>query len=246
MSEAKSIISERRGEIAWLIINRADKANALTTAMMEVLAAELTAAAADASVKALVLTGAGRRAFSGGVDFRSASELSADQARALRSQRFFELLLVTARCEKPLIAGLNGVASGGGVMLALLADRVVASEQAALSLPEIDLGGPTYPGLAILAHIGGAGIASDLVQTGRRMPAAEALARGLIAEVVAADALEGRIDQAAVLLGSKPAQAFALNKAWLRRPLITALREADAGHRALRAAKSGTDHVFRA
>jgi len=229
-----------RGEIAWLVIDRADKANALTAAMMEAMRAHVDAAAADAGTKALVLTGAGQRAFSGGVDFRTASDLPTDDARRLRSQRFFELLIALAGFPKPVVTGMNGVASGGGAMLALLGDRVIAAENAAIALPEIDLGGPTMPGLAILTHVANAGVASDLVQSGRRMPAAEALARGLIAEVVRSEELAGRIEQSALLLGSKPAQAFALNKEWLRRPLIAALHAAEEAHRKLRA--SGAMH----
>ncbi len=240
MSEAKPIVLEKRGEVAWLIIDRADKANALTAVMMEQMSAHIGAAARDESVKALVLTGAGQRAFSGGVDFRTATDLPADEARRLRSQRFFELLILLADFPKPVITGMNGVASGGGAMLALLGDRVIAAENAALALPEIDLGGPTMPGLAILTHVASAGVASDLVQSGRRMPAAEALARGLIAEVVKSDALGARVEQAAIMLGSKPAKAFALNKAWLRRPLIAALHAAEEEHRSLRA--SGAMH----
>jgi len=240
VSTPSLIAFERRGDIAWLIIDRADKANAMTADMMAQLTAHVGTAATDASIKALVLTGAGPRAFSGGVDVRSASPLPPEQARRLRSERFFELVIALAGFSKPMITRMNGVASGGGAMIALLADRVIASDSAALSLPEIDLGGPTMPGLAILTHLAGAGVASDLVQSGRRMPAIEAHARGLIGEVVDTASLDGRTDAAALLLGSKPANAFMLNKQWLRRPLIEALHAAEAEHARLRA--SGAMH----
>jgi len=240
MSENQPVRLEMRGEVAWLVIDRADKANALTAAMMEAMTAHLSAVSRDEAVKAMVLTGAGQRAFSGGVDFRTVTDLPADEARRLRSQCFFELLIALAGFSKPVITGMNGVASGGGAMLALLADRVIAAESAAIALPEIDLGGPTMPGLAILTHVTNAGVASDLVQSGRRIPAAEALARGLVGEVVKAEELQGRAEQAALLLGSKPAKAFALNKEWLRRPLIAALNAAEEEHRKLRA--SGAMH----
>jgi enoyl-CoA hydratase/carnithine racemase len=240
VSENQPVRIEMRGEVAWLVIDRADKANALTAAMMEAMTTHLAAASRDDAVKALVLTGAGTRAFSGGVDFRTVTDLPADEARRLRSQRFFELLIALAGFPKPVITGMNGVASGGGAMLALLGDRVVAVENAAIALPEIDLGGPTMPGLAILTHVANAGVASDLVQSGRRMPAAEALTRGLVGEVVKSEELQGRVEQTALLLGSKSAKAFALNKEWLRRPLIAALNSAEAEHRRLRA--SGALH----
>jgi len=234
------ITFERRGDVAWLVIDRADKANAINAEMMAQMTAHVGTAAADSSVKALVLTGAGQRAFSGGVDVRSPSPLPTDEARKQRSARFFELVIALAGFPKPMITRMNGIASGGGAMIALLADHVVAAESAALSLPEIDLGGPTMPGLVILTHLAGAGVASDLVQSGRRMPAAEAHARGLIGEAVDAASLDARTDAAALLLGSKPANAFMLNKQWLRRPLIEALHAAEAEHARLRA--SGAMH----
>jgi enoyl-CoA hydratase/carnithine racemase len=230
VSTPSPVSFERRGDIAWLCIDRADKANAMTADMMAQMTAHVAAGVSDASIRALVLTGTGARAFSGGVDVRTVSELPADQARRLRSERFFELVIALAGFPKPMITRMNGVASGGGAMIALLADRVVAVENAAISLPEIDLGGPTMPGLAILTHLAGAGVASDLVQSGRRMPAAEALTRGLIAEVVAAPELDARTEAAALLLGSKPAHAFTLNKQWLRKPLLEALHAAEAAH----------------
>jgi len=240
VSEAKPVVLEKRGEVAWLIIDRADKANALTAAMMEEMTRHVTAAVADESSKALVLSGAGTRAFSGGVDFRTVTNLPPADARKLRSQRFFELLMALAGFPKPMISAMNGVASGGGAMIALLGDRVIAAENAAIALPEIDLGGPTMPGLAILTFLAGAGVASDLVQSGRRMPPTEALSRGLIGEIAKADALEGRAEQAALVLGSKPSKAFGLNKEWLRRPLIAALHAAEEEHLRLRA--SGAMH----
>jgi len=234
--EADRLIDlQHRGEIGWLTIDRAAKANAMTLAMAEALTACINAAAMDGGVKALVITGAGARAFCGGVDVREATALSAEAAGSVRSQRLFDLLLALAACPKPVIAAVNGAASGGGAMLALLGDRVIAVEGATLSMPEIDLGSPTLAGMAILAHTGGNALAADLVQTGRRMSAAEALARGLYAEVVAADALAARAEAAARMLGSKSAAAFRLNKQWLRKPLVEALRLAEADTRQLRA-----------
>lgn len=236
VSEDNRIVLERRAGVAWLRIARAEKANALTVEMMASLRARIDEATADDAIRALVVTGAGGRAFCAGVDVRAAVELPDADARELRSERFFALITSLARCPKPVIAALNGIASGGGAMTALLADRVVAADHAAITLPEIDLGGPTLPGAAILTHLAGAGLASDLLQSGRRMPAAEALARGLFHEVVAADTLDAQAQRAAELYGGKPAHAFALNKEWLRRTLVAQLAAAHHEHRKLRAA----------
>jgi enoyl-CoA hydratase/carnithine racemase len=237
MHGARHIVLDRRGDVAWITIDRAEKANALTAAMMQALANQLADAAHEEAIKAIVLIGAGRRAFSGGVDVRTVTDLAPDEARELRSERFFALLFALAEIPKPVIVGVNGVACGAGAMLALLGDRLIATQDAALALPEIDLADPTYAGIAILAHVGGGALAADLVQTGRRMSASEAHARGLYAEVVKDEELEGRVEQAALLLGSKPASAFALNKRWLRRSLVAALRQAEEDTRSLRASR---------
>ena len=235
MQDQKRILCERRSDVVWLTINRADKANAMTLAMMAELTEHMVTSVLDSSIRALVLTGAGRRAFCGGVDVHESTGLSADQATVARSQHFFALLHAAAAFTKPVIVGVNGVAAGGGAMLALLGDRLVASENASLVIPEIDLGSPSFAAIAVLAEIGGRALAADLVQSGRRMRAADALTRGLYAEIAKADELATRLESAAQALGSKPAQAFALNKQWMRGPLIDALRRAEDDTRTLRA-----------
>jgi len=236
MTTPHYVKQDRRDAVEWLTIDRADKANALLADTMAELTRALAAAVADDAVRAIVLTGAGTRAFSGGVDFRTQTELPKAEAQKQRSQRFFELLLALAECPKPVIAGVNGAAIGGGAMLAWVCDRIVASESAVFSLPEVDLGGPTYPAIAILVHTCGAGIATDLVQTGRRMAASEAARYGLVHEMATAAELAERVQQAAQSLAAKPARAVALNKAWMRRPLIEALHASHDDMAAMRAA----------
>jgi enoyl-CoA hydratase/carnithine racemase len=233
---APHITLEKRGELARLVIDRPDKANALSLAMMAALSEQVRACALDAATKALVITGAGARVFCAGVDVRTLTELPDADARRLRSERLFELLFALAAFAKPLVIRLNGIASGGGAMIALLGDSVIAVDHAALTFPEIDLGSPTLPALAIVSHLSGAALASDLVQSGRRMTATEAIGRGLVTEIVTPDVLDARTEQAALELGSKPAQAFALNKQWLRRALLESLHAAQDEHRRMRAA----------
>ena len=115
-------------------------------------------------------------------------------------------------------------------MLALLADACVAVDTAQLSIPEIDLGIATFSGANILAVIGGRALAVDLVQSGRRMPAAEAVTRGLIGAVVARDQLQARATAVAERLASKDSHAFADNKRWINRALKAALVEARGEH----------------
>jgi enoyl-CoA hydratase/3-hydroxypropionyl-coenzyme A dehydratase len=131
---------------------------------------------------------------------------------------------------KPVVAVLNGIASGGGAMIALLADSRVAVDAAAISLPEINLGIATYTGAAIVNEIGGHALATDLVQSGRRMAAAEALARGLVSCVVAREDLDPAGARIAAELAENEAKTFAANKQWLNRRMKAALAEARAEH----------------
>jgi enoyl-CoA hydratase/carnithine racemase len=123
---------------------------------------------------------------------------------------------------------VNGHAIGLGCMLALLCDRLVAADQATFSLPEVDIGIPTFLGMVIVERAAGSAMARDLVLTGRRMACAEAMQRGLVAKVVPHASLASEAAAAARLLASKPKAAFALDKQWLARGLRAAFDEANA------------------
>jgi enoyl-CoA hydratase/carnithine racemase len=222
------ILIERKGACCWLRVNRPDQANALSLATMEQLTAALQVATADAAVRAVILTGSGERVFSAGVDVKEQSGGDPVAHRKKRSDMLYGLLFTVLDFPKPLVAVLNGIASGGGAMLALVADARIASDTAAIALPEINIGIPTFSGAALVAHLGGAALAADLVQSGRRMPATEALARGLLTSVAPASELRDAADKLAESLIAKPAAAYAANKEWLVRPLKTALTEAQA------------------
>lgn len=240
MPEYLSII--KRDGLMWIRLERVEKANALTPGMMEGATAALADAASDESVRAVLLTGAGEKVFSAGADVRE-KPADGDMAahRQRRSGALFALLNALMDNPRPVIAVLNGIASGGGAMLALVADARVAVDTAEISLPEINLGMPTFPGAAIAMHAGGLALATDLVQTGRRMPAAEALARGLLNSVVPRAELEREAMRTAAVFVQKDASAFAANKRWLNRGLKAALAEARAGmdeHRKASGAKA--------
>jgi enoyl-CoA hydratase/carnithine racemase len=222
---------ERRGTTLWITLNRADKANALAVGVMEGAASALREVATDAATGAIVLTGAGDRAFCAGVDVRE-QPADGDTAahRKRRSAALAEFIDALVDTPKPVVAALNGIASGGGAMLALLADARVAVDTAAIALPEINLGLSTFIGAEIVMEIGGLALATDLVQSGRRMPAAEALARGLLTRVVPSGELEGAAAQIAAELAGKNPMTFAANKLWLNRRVKRALTEARAEH----------------
>ena len=222
---------EQRDATLWITLNRPDKANALAVGMMEGATSALREAAGDEAVKAIVITASGERAFCAGVDVRE-QPADGDGAahRKRRSAALAAFIDAVVDTPKPVVAALNGIASGGGGMLALLADYRVAVDSAAIALPEINLGISTFIGAEIAMEIGGLALATDLVQTGRRMPADEAYARGLLNLVVPRVELEAAAAQVAAELAGKDGKAFAANKAWLNRRVKRALAEAREEH----------------
>jgi enoyl-CoA hydratase/carnithine racemase len=238
MPEQLSI--EQRETTLWITLNRPDKANALAVDMMERATAALRDALSNDAVRAVVMTGVGDRAFCAGVDVREQpADGDAAAHRRRRSAALAAFIDAVVDTPKPVVAALNGIASGGGAMLALLADVRVAVDTAAIALPEINLGLSTFIGAEIAMEIGGLSLATDLVQTGRRMPASEALARGLLNRVVTKAELQAAATQAATELAAKDPKAFAANKAWLNRRVKRALAEAREEHERHRKAVKG-------
>ena len=218
---------ENRDGLLLITLNRAPKANALSIEMTRGLADVLRQARADATVRGVLMTGAGERVFSGGVDMRQASTLPPDEFRQARSSAFFALLMELVEFEKPVVAAVNGVASGGGFMISALADVIVAADNASFALPEIDLGTPPLAGLAILTPLVGGALAYDLVQSARVLSAVEAAQRSLVRAVLPRGEVLAHAEKLVRDLMAKPARAFAASKAWLRKPMRAALEEAE-------------------
>lgn len=238
------VLSHRDGGLMWLTLNRADKANAMTVAMVEGLTTHIVQAGTDPAVQAILLTGAGERVFCAGVDVRE-QPADGDMARQRerRSHALAALQDAVLDTPKPVLVVLNGMASGGGAMIALLADACVAVDTAEVALAEIDIGIATFSGASIVEAVCGLAHARDLVQSGRRMPAAEAHRIGLVRAIAPRADLAAAATALATLLGSKKASVFADNKRWINRRVKAALGEArqeHAHHRAQAAAQPGT------
>jgi enoyl-CoA hydratase len=171
---------EREDGAAIVTVDRPDALNALDLAHLRELRERLAELAADAEARVVVLTGAGEKAFVAGADIKYMQTLDVQGARA-----WGELghacgnLLETM--PKPTIASINGFALGGGCELALACDLRLASANARLGQPEINLGVlPGWGGSVRLARATTLGFAKELVLTGRQVDAAEALERGLV------------------------------------------------------------------
>lgn len=169
------------GRVRVLTLNRPSALNAISSALARALFDALDAAGADASVRAVVVTGAGR-AFSAGADVRELARLTPAAAAARDWLGDWNARVLAFR--KPLLAAVNGLALGGGAELALMCDVVHAARGAAFALPEVALG--TIPGAGgsqRLVRAVGKSRACEMVFTGDRMHADEALRRGLVSRV---------------------------------------------------------------
>jgi enoyl-CoA hydratase len=186
------ILVEISEGVAVVTLNRPKVLNALNAALLGELDAALNALGADDSVRAVIVTGAGEKAFGAGADIQEMAALSSadGQVVALRGQRIFSKLEMLG---KPVIAAINGFALGGGCELAMAASIRIASETARLGQPEVKLGLiPGYGGSQRLPRLVGKGAALKLLLTGEMVSAAEALRIGLVDEVVPAAELMGR------------------------------------------------------
>lgn len=204
---------ELRGTALVLTLDRPDRLNALSRQLLEELGAAAREAARDPAVRAVVLTGAGEKAFCAGADLKERQGISKDQVREIVRMYRTELGAID-RSPKPVIAAINGVALGGGLELALMADLRVAAAHAQLALPETGLAIiPGAGGTQKLPRVVGEARAKEMILTGRRLSSAEALAWGLVNRV----APEGAsvVDEALalaepILRGAPIAQAAAL------------------------------------
>jgi enoyl-CoA hydratase len=203
---------ELRGAVALLTLNRPEALNAFSPELLEDLDARLGEIEADGAVRAVVLTGAGPKAFSAGADISHMREATPLQARAFgeRGQA------VTRRIEElraPVIAAVNGYALGGGCEVALACDIRLAAEGARFAQPEVNLGIlPGWGGTQRLVRLTGPAFAKEMIFTGRQVRAEEAVAAGLANRVHPAEELLDRALELAETIAQKPPFAIAASK----------------------------------
>lgn len=178
------ILCDVAGAVATITINRPDKLNALDAATVRALHEALDRVAIDPSVRAVVLTGAGDKAFVAGADIAAMRGMTRAEAQAFADvgQGCFDLV---ERMPKPTIAAVNGFALGGGCELALACDVVLAADNARFGQPEVNLGVlPGFGGTQRLERRVGWGKANELLFTGDAVKADEALRIGLCEAVL--------------------------------------------------------------
>ncbi len=171
---------ERSDHVATITLNRPDVLNAFDTEHLNNLREQIQELSNDHDIRAVILTGAGERAFAAGADIAEMRTKSPSQAYEFSALGHSVCLAIEA-APQPYIAAVNGYALGGGCEIALACDIRIASENAALGQPEVTLGIlPGWGGTQRLTRLVGPGIARELIYTGRRVRADEAAQLGLV------------------------------------------------------------------
>jgi methylglutaconyl-CoA hydratase len=210
------VLVERRGSAAFVTLNRPQAANALSKGLVSALAGSFAALEAEIAgggdLRAVVLTGAGDKAFCAGADLKERRTWTLDDTRAFLDQ-LNALMNAVAGFPRPVIAAINGVAFGGGLELALACDLRLAADGAEMGLTEVRLGIiPGAGGTQRLARIAGLAAAKELTLTGRRIGAARARELGLVSELAAPGALAEAAARLAREIGAAAPLALAAAK----------------------------------
>jgi 2-(1,2-epoxy-1,2-dihydrophenyl)acetyl-CoA isomerase len=202
--------TSREGAVLTITLNRPDVLNAFNKAMHEALAAALEEAA-DASVRAVVLTGAGR-GFCVGQDLTEFREAPGDIGERLRGN-YHPNVLAIRRLEKPIVASVNGAAAGAGLSIACACDLRIAADSASFVPAFINIGlVPDSGGTYFITRLLGYARAFEWMTTGRKLAAPEAHAWGLVSEVVEADKLDARASEVAAEYAARPTRGVGMTK----------------------------------
>jgi 2-(1,2-epoxy-1,2-dihydrophenyl)acetyl-CoA isomerase len=227
MASHETVDVTRDGSAARILLNRPEALNAWNEQFGQDLLDAVSAVASDDSVRAVLITGAGR-GFSSGADLkeqRTTAEGAPDLSSRLR-EVYHPIITALRQMPKPVIAAVNGPAVGIGCSLALAADLIVAAESAYFLLAFVNIGlVPDGGSTAFLPARIGYARAAEMAMLGERVPAEQALGWGLINRVVPDDELEGAGDAVLQLLAQGPTTSYAGSKRLLNRRMYAGLAE---------------------
>jgi enoyl-CoA hydratase len=209
----ETLLEQRAGSVATLVLNRPKVLNALNAQMIRELRDAFAALDGDAGVRAIVLTGSGERAFAAGADIGEFKSLTGALDGAALARAGQALMLQIESTNKPVIAAVNGFALGGGCELAMACDVRLAAATAKFGQPEVNLGlMPGFGGTQRAARLLGRGMAMFLCLSGDQIDAAEALRVGLVDRVVAPEELLPAAQRLAATIAGKAPLAVAATK----------------------------------
>jgi enoyl-CoA hydratase len=199
----QNVKTEIRDNVLWITIDRPKVLNALNAQTIEEIGQAFDAARDDDNVRAVIVTGAGEKAFVAGADINELATMTPITGKSV-SEKGQGVLLAIERFPKPVIAAINGFALGGGCELALACHIRIASERAQIGLPEVTLGIiPGYGGTQRMARLVGKAKAMEIVCGGDRIAAAEAEKIGLVNKVVPAEGLAAAAEEMAKKIASR-------------------------------------------
>jgi enoyl-CoA hydratase len=206
------VLIERDGDIAVLVLNRADKLNALNKPMWIGVRDAMRACSADAGLRCVVLRGAGERAFSPGADIAEFSTERADAAQAAAyGALMHEAMGAIAACVHPTVAMIHGLCVGGGLELAIMCDLRICGESSRFGVPINRIGVTmAYPEIGGLIELVGRSTALEILLEGRVFDAAEAKAMGLVTRVVP----DTEVTEAAMAAARRIAEGAPLVNRW--------------------------------
>ena len=213
--------------VARITLNRPDRLNALTTGMTKELLAALKTCARDDAIRCVVVTGAGR-GFCAGQDLAEFGQVTGNFSVADHLRRGYNRLILALReLEKPVIAGVNGVAAGAGLGLALAADMRIASDKASFVTAFIGIALAPDSGVSWhLQRLIGPARAFELLTTNRKVRADEALQMGLVNQVVPTDELDAAVTALAGQFAQAPTRSIGLTKRVLNKVASMTLAQA--------------------
>lgn len=193
--EFKNLLAESNAGIATLKINRPQALNALNPEVLTELSVFFHEANKNADIQAILLTGAGEKAFVAGADIAAMKTMTPLEARTF-CDLGHQAMLQIENCRKPVIAAVNGFCLGGGLELALSCDFIYASENAKLGLPEVNLGiFPGFGGTQRLSRLIGRNRAKELIYTAKMLSAQEAFDLGIINKLTSGADLLGEAEK---------------------------------------------------
>lgn len=207
----ENILVEKKEKIAQITINRPSKLNALNKATIEELHGAFKALQDDKSVRAIIITGSGEKAFVAGADISEFADFDEKQGAELAAKGQELLFDFVANLSKPVIAAVNGFALGGGLELAMAAHIRVASDNARMGLPEVTLGViPGYGGTQRLPQLVGKGRANEMIMTAQMIDAQTALQYGLVNHVTAQPELLQKAEEIAQKIAKNSPSAISM------------------------------------
>jgi enoyl-CoA hydratase len=206
----QNILFEEKDQLAIITINRPTQLNALNKETISELHACLSSANSSKTIRVIIITGSGEKAFVAGADIKEFASFSVEEGKTLAAEGQAVLFSFIENMNKPVIAAINGFALGGGLELAMASHIRLASTNARMGLPEVSLGViPGYGGTQRLTQLVGRGKANEMVFTAGMINAADALSWGLVNYVVEPEQLLAKAEEIAVKIIQNSGTAIA-------------------------------------